>query len=324
MAMAKYYLCLDIGGSKILGAVLNEKQEILCRVKKKTKPETGREAVDDRIKEVISELIVTSGMDPKELKAIGAGAPGVIDTKSGTILYAPNLPWKDHQIASVMEDAFHVPFIVGNDVNVGVLGEWKFGAAKGCAHAVGLFVGTGIGGGIIIDNKLFTGSNFKGAEVGHMILNTEGPLCNCGQRGCLEAYASKIAITREIKANCSMGRESSAYESLKEKDAIIKSTVLKKAVTEGDPVAVSALDRAAYYLAAGAGSLINVFNPQVLVLGGGVVEALEDEIMTMVKKHLPRFTWPAMLSDVTVKASTLKDDAILYGARALISETLGY
>lgn len=316
-------ICLDIGGSKILGAVLNEKQEVVSRVKKKTKPELGREAVDNRIKEVVEELIATSGLPRSAIKAIGAGAPGVIDTASGTILYAPNLPWKDHRIGQAMQEAFGIPFVVGNDVNVGVLGEWRYGAAKGYSHVVGLFVGTGIGGGIIIDNKLFTGSRFAGAEVGHMIVNTEGPLCNCGQRGCLEAYSSKIAITREIRAGISMGYRSELAEALREKDQAIKSSALKKAVSENDSLAVSALERAVYYLAAGAGNLINIFNPQVLVLGGGVLEALEDEVMALFNKFIPRFAWPAMLSDVTIKASQLKDDAILYGARALISETLG-
>jgi glucokinase len=279
---------------------------------------------DERIKEVIEELVGVSGMARNELKAIGAGAPGVIDTKNGVILYAPNLPWRDHNIAGVMEDAFQVPFIVGNDVNVGVLGEWKYGAAKGYSHVVGIFVGTGIGGGIIINGKLFTGSRYAGAEVGHMIMNTEGPLCNCGQRGCLEAYASKIAITREIKAGISMGIPSVLAESLSDKDSVIKSGALKAAVNAGDPLAVSALERSVYYLAAGAGNLINIFNPEALILGGGVMEALEENILPLFDKYIGRFAWPAMLSQVTVKASSLKDDAILYGARALISETLGF
>ena len=322
--MGDLFISLDIGGSKILGAVFNERNEILCRVKKKTKPEQGCGAVDGRIKEVIEELIVTSGMDRVELKAIGAGAPGVIDTENGNIIYAPNIPWKDHPIGKVMEDAFQVPFIVGNDVNVGVLGEWKYGAAKGYSHVVGIFVGTGIGGGIIIDDKLFTGSRFAGAEVGHMIINTEGPQCNCGQKGCLEAYSSKIAITREIKSGIAMGIPSILSDALSGKDAVIKSGALKAAVDEGDQLAESALERAVYYLAAGAGNLINIFNPEVLILGGGVMEALEDNILPLFNRYIKRFAWPAMLSGVDIKASKLKDDAILYGARALISETSGY
>lgn len=322
--MADLFICLDIGGSKILGAIMNEKDEILCRVKKKTKPKLGRDAVDDRIKSVIHELMSSYGIDKKDLKAIGAGAPGVIDTKSGNVRIAPNMPWTDHPLRKIMEEEFQAPFVVGNDVNVGVLGEWKYGAARGYSNVVGIFMGTGIGGGIIIDGKLFTGSGSAGAEIGHMIINTEGPLCNCGQRGCLEAYSSKVAITRELKAGIEMGIPTVLKDVLKGKDEVIRSNDLKKAVLRGDQLATSTLRRAAYYLAAGIGNLINIFNPEIVILGGGVVEALEDEVLSTVKSNISRFAWSHMLEQTQIKAAQLKDDAVLYGARALISETLGY
>jgi glucokinase len=321
--MADLFICLDIGGSKILGAVMNEKDEILLRVKKKTKPELGREAVDDRIKSVIHELISTYGVGKNDLKAIGAGAPGVIDTKNRNVRYAPNLPWKDHALGRIMEEEFKVPFVMGNDVNVGVLGEWKYGAAR-YSHVIGIFVGTGIGGGIIIDGKLFTGSGFAGAEIGHMTINTEGPLCNCGQRGCLEAYSSKIAITRELRAGIDMGMPTVLADILAEEKGVIESSDLKKAVLQGDRLAISTLQRAAYYLTAGIGNLINIFNPEIVILGGGVVEALEEEVLSLVKSNIGRFAWPHMLSRTRIRAAELKDDAVLYGARALISEILGY
>ena len=322
--MADLFICLDIGGSKILGAVMNEKDEILLRVKKKTKPELGREAVDDRIKSVIHELISTYGVCKNDLKAIGAGAPGVIDTKNRNVRYAPNLPWKDHALGRIMEEEFKVPFVMGNDVNVGVLGEWKYGAARGYSHVIGIFVGTGIGGGIIIDGKLFTGAGFAGAEIGHMTINTEGPLCNCGQRGCLEAYSSKIAITRELRAGIDMGMPTVLADILAEEKGVIESSDLKKAVLQGDRLAISTLQRAAYYLTAGIGNLINIFNPEIVILGGGVVEALEEEVLSLVKSNIGRFAWPHMLSRTRIRAAELKDDAVLYGARALISEILGY
>jgi len=322
--MADRFICLDIGGTKILGAVMNEKNEILLRVKKKTRPESGQEAVDGRIRKVIHELMSACGIDRKDLRAIGAGAPGVIDMKSGNVLFAPNMPWKNHALGRIMEEEFQVPFVVGNDVNVGVLGEWKYGAARGFSHVVGIFVGTGIGGGIIIDGKLFTGSGFYGAEIGHMIINTEGPLCNCGQRGCLEAYASKVAITRELKAGMDMGMPTVLADVLGEKGSVIKSGDLKKAVLRGDRLAVSTFQRALYYLAAGIGNLVNIFNPQIVILGGGVVEALEEDVLSLVKSNIGRFAWPHMLEQTQIRAAQLKDDAVLYGARALISETLGY
>lgn len=322
--MGNRFICLDIGGSKILGAVIDEDNQILCRVKKKTRPELGQEAVDIKIKKVVHELMTECGMDKKDLKAIGAGVPGIVDTKSGIVRYAPNLPWKYHAIGKAMEEEFQVPFVAGNDVNVGVLGEWRFGAARGYANVVGLFVGTGIGGGIIIDGKLFTGSGYAGAEIGHMIINTEGPLCKCGQRGCLEAYSSKVAITRELKAGIARGLPSGLKDTLAEENGVIKSSELKRAIRSGDRLAISTLERAVYYLSAGIGNLINIFNPEMVILGGGVVEALEEEILDLVGKNISRFAWPVMLEQTVIKAAQLKDDAVLYGARVLISETLGY
>ncbi|SHI75807.1 ROK family protein [Thermoclostridium caenicola] len=322
--MGKRFICLDIGASKILGAVMNEDNEILCRVKKKTSPELGRESVDRKIIKTVHELMSACGMGIKDLKAIGAGAPGIIDTKHAMVRYAPNLPWQNHALGRMMEEEFQAPFVVGNDVNLGVLGEWKFGVARGCANVVGLFVGTGIGGGIIIDGKLFIGSGYAGAEIGHMIINTDGPLCKCGQTGCLEAHASKVAITRELKAGLAGNTPTVLKDVLSEGSGIIKSSDLKKAIRQGDPLAISTFRRAVYYLSVGIGNLINLFNPEMVILGGGVVEALEKEVLELVSENIGRFAWPAMLSQTQIKASQLKDDAVLYGARALISEILGY
>lgn len=319
--MGRKHIVMDIGGSKILGAVMDEENLILCRVKKKTKPELGAESVDGRIAEVVAELLAKSGLKKEDIAAIGAGAPGVVDTAKGTILFSPNIPWRDHPLGPNLEKVTGIPFLVGNDVNVGILGEWKFGAAKGFSHVVGLFAGTGIGGGVVIDNKLFTGSKFAGAELGHMILNTEGPQCNCGQRGCLEAYAGKHAITREIRSMVNRGAKSDLLESMDPEDATVKSGSLAKALKAGDPVALLVLDRVAYYLAAGIGNLVNIFNPEVFVLGGGVTEATEAYLMPLVEKYLPLFVWPAMLSEVSLRPSALGDDAILFGAKALVEES---
>lgn len=319
--MGKKHIVMDIGGSKILGAVMDEDNTVLCRVKKKTKPELGVEAVDGRIADTIRELMQKCDIKKDEVSAVGAGAPGVVDTGSGTILFSPNIPWRNHPLGANIEKLTGIPFLVGNDVNVGVLGEWKFGAAKGFSNVVGLFAGTGIGGGVVIDNKLFTGSRFAGAELGHMILNTEGPQCNCGQRGCLEAYAGKHAITREIRSMVNRGAKSNLLESMDPEDATVKSGALAKALKAGDEVAIQVFDRVGYYLAAGVGNLVNIFNPEVFVLGGGVMEATEEYLMPIVRKYMPLFAWPAMLGEVTLSPSALGDDAILFGAKALVLES---
>ena len=193
---AMYNICLDIGGTKILGAIFDSKKNIVYRIKKKTKADgDATQNVEETIISVVDELIGGFGIKRTQIKAIAAGAPGVINQQDGIVLTSPNLPWKNYDIRKPIEKKFGAPFFIGNDVNVGVLGEYKYGVAKGKKNVVGLFVGTGMGGGLILDGKLYTGHLFKGAEYGHMILDPEGPRCNCGQRGCLEAFSSKQGMS---------------------------------------------------------------------------------------------------------------------------------
>lgn len=320
--MGKKHICLDIGGTKVLGALLDEKDNIILKVKKKTKADKGFEKIEERIVDVVDEIIKESGIDKKEIAAIGAGAPGVINEETGEILYTPNLPWKNYDIKKVMENKFGIPFFIGNDANMGMLGEWKYGVATKKENVVGLFIGTGVGGGFIINNKLFTGKRHDAGELGHMSVNTEGPYCNCGQRGCLEAYASKIAITKEIKVQIERGRKT-VLKDLMEDAAVIKSKDLKEAIDAKDCVALEVMDRAIYYLAAGTGNLINIFAPDMVVLGGGVLESLGDYIMPKIKDYVRRFTLPEILKGTEIVRSALGDDAIIYGSLAIIKGKKG-
>ena len=195
-----YNICLDVGGTKVLGAIFNEKDEIIYRLKKRSKSEgEGSADVEKVIISVVEEMIQQSGINRKKLNAIASCAPGVIDQDKGIVLFTPNLPWRNYDIAGAMKKKFGVPFFVGNDVNLGVLGEYKFGAAKGYKNIVGFFPGTGMGGGLILNGKLFTGNQFMAAEYGHMILDPDGPLCGCGQSGCLEVFSSKRGMSDYIR-----------------------------------------------------------------------------------------------------------------------------
>lgn len=313
----KYNLCLDIGGTKVLGAIFNEKKEIIYRLKKKTK-EAGDDAsnIERVIISVVDQMLVESGIKREDLNAISAGAPGVIDPETGIVFFSPNLPWRDYDIRTPLENEFGVPFYIGNDVNVGVLGEYKYGAGIGYKNIVGLFPGTGMGGGLILNGELFTGHKFKAAEMGHMTLVENGPLCGCGQRGCLESLSSKKGMSAYITEQTIRGRRS--FLSDKIENGVFKSKNLKKALASGDTVAMEAVDRACHYLAIATGSLINTFSPDLVVYGGGVMEACGDIFLSKILAEVDKFCMPSIRPTVDIKVAALGDDSNIYGALAMI------
>ena len=315
----KYNICLDIGGTKVLGAVFDSKDNIVYRYKKKS-AENGASSqnVEEVIVSVVEELLKSSGIKKSQLNAISAGAPGVIDQEKGIILFTPNLPFRNYDIKTPMEKKFGVPFYIGNDVNVGVLGEFKYGAARGYKHVVGFFVGTGMGGGLILNGSLYTGNQFKAAEYGHMILDPEGPLCGCGQRGCLEAFSSKKGMSAYIREQAARGRESMMAEHVTE--GVFRSKYLKKALKKQDTVTVEAVDRACHWLAVATGNMINTFSPEIVVYGGGVIEAVGDIFLEKIKAEVDRYCMPSIRDTVELKIAELGDDSNIYGALAMIEE----
>ncbi len=312
-----FNICLDVGGTKVLGAIFNEKDEIIYRLKKRSKSGgEGSADVEKVIISVVEEMIAESGIDRSKLNAIASCAPGVIDQDRGVVLFTPNLPWRDYDMASSMRKKFGVPFYVGNDVNLGVLGEYHFGAGRGYKNIVGFFVGTGMGGGLVLNGSLYTGNRFKAAEYGHMVLDPEGPLCNCGQRGCLEAFSSKQGMSAYIRQQAARGRETMMAEAVQE--GVFRSKKLKKALEAGDRVAMEAVDRACHWLAVAAGNMINIFSPDLILLGGGVIEAVGNLFLEKILAEVDRYCMPLIRSTVDIKIADLGDDSILYGDLAMI------
>ncbi|WP_026508550.1 ROK family protein [Butyrivibrio sp. MC2013] len=314
-----FKICLDIGGTKILGAVFDENDKIVHRLKKKTKAGGDSAAnVEEVIISVVDELIKDADIKKSQIEAIAAGAPGVIDQQNGIILFSPNLPWRDYDICSPIKKKFGAPFFIGNDVNVGVLGEYKYGAAKGYHNVAGFFVGTGMGGGLILNDTLFTGNKFKAAEYGHMILVPDGPKCGCGQRGCLEALSSKQGMSDYIRTQVARGRETMMAEYVV--DGVFKSKALKKALEAKDEVAVEAVNRACHYLAIATGNMINTISPDIIVYGGGVMEACGDTFMKKILAEVDLYSMPSIRSTVELKKAALGDDSLLYGGLAMIKD----
>ncbi len=316
----KYNVCLDIGGTKVLGAIFNEKGEIIHRLKKRTK-ENGDDVanIEEIIISTVKEMLSEAGLKKSDIHAISAGAPGVSDSASGIVLFTPNLPWRNYDIRTPIREKFGAEFYIGNDVNLGVLGEHRYGAAKGYSNVVGIFPGTGVGGGIIINGELYTGAGFKAGEIGHMVLDPEGPLCGCGQRGCFESFSSKRGMSAYILQQVSRGRES--YLSDKIENGVFRSKYLRKALSMNDKVAVEAVDRACHYMAVATGSLINIFSPDLIVYGGGIMEACGELFLGKILDEVDRYCMPSIRPTVELKCAALGDDSVIYGALAMIPDT---
>ena len=317
----KYRICLDVGGTKVLGAIFDENREPVYRIKKKS-TENGSELenVEQVIVSVAEELLAVSGIPMEQVSAIASSIPGVVDQKAGVVLFTPNLPMRNYDMGAAMKARFGVPFFIGNDVNLGVLGEHRFGAARGFRNVVGVFPGTGVGGGLILNGELYTGNAFKAGEIGHMVLDPEGPLCGCGQRGCLEAFSSKQGMSAYIRQQVSRGRPCLLADAVQ--DGVFKSKKLKKALAVNDEVAMEAVDRACHYLAVATGSLINIFSPDLVLYGGGVMEALGELFLEKILREVDRYCMPAIRSTVELKCAALGDDSVLYGALSLIEDSL--
>ena len=316
----KHYLTLDIGGTKIFGTIMDAEGNILAKDKKKTRSEAGEKAVTEQLFKCIDGLFERTGLQKGDIATLGAGMPGILDQKTGTIAFTPNMPWKNYPFRKLVETRYGFTSYLGNDATLGMLGEWKHGAARGKSDVIGLFVGTGIGGGLVINGRFHEGATGAAGELGHMTLNPEGPYCGCGSRGCLEAYASKTAIWREIEHQLARGRKS-AISVLMEGEAVLKTKALKKAIEQEDALVLEVLERSMTYLAAGVGSLVNALNPQMVVIGGGVAEGIGAYLLPILKAKMQRFVIPELLDTVTVTASTLGDNAINYGALALILDS---
>ena len=315
----KYDVCLDIGGTKVLGVIFNEQGEIIYRLKKRTK-ENGDDVgnVEQVIINTVKEMLKEADLKKSDIHAIAAGAPGVIDSASGVVLFSPNLPWRKYDIRTPIEKEFNAKFYIGNDVNVGVLGEYKYGVAQGYKNVVGIFPGTGMGGGIIIDGELYTGTGFKAGELGHMVLDPEGPLCGCGQRGCLESFSSKKGMSAYIMQQVGRGRESFLGDKIE--NGVFRSKYLKKALKMEDKVAMEAVDRACHYLAVATGNLINIFSPDLIVYGGGVMEACGETFLEKILDEVDKYCMPSIRPTVELKCASLGDDSILYGALSMIMD----
>lgn len=319
-----YRMGIDLGGTKILAAVVDANGAIVGMAKKKTKPELGPDAVIKRIVDTALGAAASAKTSVKSLAGVGVGAPAPVDYETGVVYSAPNLPgWDEIPLGARLQAEFGVPVLVDNDVNLGTLGEWRQGAGVGCQHMVGIFVGTGVGGGIVIDGKLYRGNRYAAGEVGHMIMQPNGPLCSCGRLGCLEAFASRTAIERAVRAGLAEGRPSLVPDLLAAEKDRLTSGVIKQALLAADPLMSEAVGQAQFYLGLLVANLVNALDPQMVVFGGGVVEALGDTFLQPIRETaLAYYLQQRGAEQINIVPATLGDHAGVLGGAALVESFL--
>lgn len=315
--MAKERIGIDVGGTNVKIALVDNKGKIIYSNSIPTRAEMGYEYTINNMKEAITELIKETKSDPKNIESIGFGFPGQIDYQKGIVRLAPNIPgWVNVPIAEIMEKEFGIPTRVDNDVRCAALGELNYGAGQGCDNLICITVGTGIGSGLVINGKLVRGASNAAGEIGHIKLDMNGgPLCGCGDRGCLEAFASGPSIVA-LAEEYIEGGKSTKYRELANPD--ITPYIVSEAAKQGDPVAKRIFTIVGEYIGIGLASVVNLLNPEKIIIGGGVAAA-GDLLLTPIKESLIKRAMPIAGSAVEIVPAQLGNSAGVIGASLLIN-----
>lgn len=273
--MDKYSIGIDLGGTKILTALVNiESGEVISSIKKKTKKDKGADKIVHKITKSINEVLSESKKDIAEIEDIGIGVAGQIDRNNGVVINAPNLDCANLNLKEILEKEFNKKVLIGNDVEIATIGEMYFGSGKNKTDFVCIFVGTGIGSGIVQNGRIRYGATGTAGEIGHMIVDIGGRPCGCGGCGCLEAYASRLAIEKRIIGALKKGRKSDIQNYITEGKPI-KTSMIRKSLENNDELVTQIINEASEYLASGLASVINFYNPEMIILGGGLMDAVD-------------------------------------------------
>jgi len=316
----KYSIGVDLGGTNIVCAIVNYQGKIINRLKVPTLAERGKEATIKKIIETIHENIVQSNIALDDIIGIGIGAPGPLDTKRGVINFAPNLPgWRDVPLKKILEVEFSMKVVLENDANAAAWGERCFGIGRGVDNLVCFTLGTGIGGGIIIDSKIYHGSNYGAAELGHMTVNKDGPRCNCGNYGCLEAYSSATGIKNRIKSRIKEGIKSD-FLNFDSDDELLDSIRLKsifETARKGDKLTKDIVEEAISYLGIAIANITNILNPEMVVLVGGITNE-GDKLLIPLKEEVKKRAFYSNYKSLKIVIGELGGNAGVLGAAALL------
>jgi glucokinase len=314
----RYIVGIDLGGTNIVaGTVSEDGNEIHGVVSEPTRVEGGPDAVVDRIIRLARASM--ESVPRTSIAGVGIGSPGPLNTKTGIVLLTPNLGWVNMPLRDRVSAGLGMPATLDNDANCAVFGEWWRGAARGVDHVVGLTIGTGIGGGIVLNGDVYRGASDIAGEVGHMTIDSTGRRCKCGNYGCLEAYASGPAIAARAIEGIEAGADSSLPQYVKNDLTQITAQVVYEAAHDGDDFALEVVRDTVKFLGAGVASLINIFNPQVVVICGGVTLA-GDKLFVPLRSEVKRRAFKPAVEVCRILPGELPGTAGVYGAAAVFAK----
>ena len=313
----KPVLAIDLGGTKIITAIISADGGMIAVERCPTLADEGPQSVINRLFSAIDQLLERNRLEPSGLAGISIAAAGGIDTARGLITMSPNLPgWKDIPLRGMVREKYGVDTFLVNDASAAALGEHRFGAGKGASNLIYLTVSTGIGGGIIVDGELYTGPCGSAGEVGHMTIAVNGPKCACGNTGCWETLASGTAVAREAVKRIRNGEKSSVVDLVGGKIGEITAEKVGVAAQGGDPLAREVIATAATYLGVGMVNLVNIFNPELIIVGGGMAK-LGDLLLDPARRLVEERAFPISAKAVRIVTAQLGDEAGVYGAASL-------
>ena len=276
----KYYVGIDLGGTNIVAGVVDEEYNIIAKASTKTNcPRPEKEIADDMAKMAV-EAVKNAKLTMDQIEWIGVGTPGIANSEKGIIEYSNNLSFKNTPMVKYIQESIDKPVFIENDANAAAYGEFVAGAAKGARNAVCITLGTGVGGGIIVDGKIYSGSNFAGAEIGHTVIEVDGAQCSCGRKGCFEAYSSATGLIRMTKEAMAEHPDSIMSKTADERGKVTARTSFD-CMRMGDKYAKAVVDKYIKYLAAGITNTINIFQPDILCIGGGVCNEGDPLLLPM-------------------------------------------
>jgi glucokinase len=318
---------VDMGGTKVLAAAVAADGRIAAQGRIETLAQKGHMDVIARIARLVAEVAEQGGAPVRPITAVAIGVPGAVDDAAGVVNHAPNLPgWDGLPFARLLGAHLGNPrIILDNDVNLAILGEYVYGAGRGLRSMVGVYVGTGIGGGLILDGQLYRGERGAAGEVGHTVLSVKGPRCNCGQRGCVEMLASRTAMEREVRALIDAGHKSKVLKLMKQHNSErMTSSIVERALRDGDEVMRQVLHRAQKYIGLLCANLVNTLDPQLVLIGGGLAERLGEQMVTRIRDvAYDHFFRQEARARIRIVPTQLKADAAPLGGAWLARQRLG-